>query len=306
MFELGEDFPVAEASASGGIRFIEFFAGIGGFAACCDSHEIVAAIDIDQTARSVYQANFCHPYFNISLESVGPEWLAGFQANAWWLSPPCQPYSRRGNRRDRDDPRSLGLENLIGLIPQLRPQWILLENVLGFATSDMFRWVRGVLEESGYVWQVLEVCPSEWGWPNRRPRFYLMATTKSLPSWQQTPTFRIGWRDFIDTQWSVELGVANSFMERFCESLDRLTADREREPSACFGSSYGVVSSGAGSYLELAEGGYRRFSPREILRLLGFPESFRLDSAVSLKKQWKLVGNSLSLPVVRYVLSHVV
>ena len=78
------------------------------------------------------------------------------------------------------------------------------------------------------------------------------------------------------------------------------------EPSACFGSSYGVVSSGAGSYLELAEGRYRRFSPREILRLLGFPERFHLDPTVSLKKQWKLVGNSLSLPVVRYVLNHVV
>jgi site-specific DNA-cytosine methylase len=300
------DLVVAEKNFAGGrLRFVEFFAGLGGFAACCEAHEIVAAIDIDQAAKNVYEANFPHPYFNVSLESVEVDWLEAFGGNAWWLSPPCQPYSRRGRKRDREDPRSRGLENLLLLIPQLRPRWILLENVLGFATSAMFDYCRAILEKSGYAWQVLEVCPSEWGWPNRRPRFYLMATTNTLPQWKTPPKFELSWRGFVDKNFSQELLVEERFLEKFRESLDRLTEDREHEPTACFGSSYGVVSSGAGSYLEYAPGCYRRFSPEEVLRLLGFPEHFQVEQAATLRKQWKLAGNSLSLPVVRYLLSHV-
>lgn len=286
------------------LRFIEFFAGIGGFAACCESHKIVAAIDIDQMAKRVYQANFAHRYFTLSLESVKASWLESLKANAWWLSPPCQPFSRRGNQKDRSDSRSLGLENLLTLIPALRPRWILLENVIGFGCSEMQRQFCAILKETGYVWQSLEVCPSEWGWPNRRPRFYMMATTGPLVPWQEQPKFNKSWRDLLDELFPVEVVVDKAFIEKFHGSLDRLNREREGEPTACFGSSYGVVSSGAGSYIEYEAGEFRRFSPREVLRLLGFPETFRIDPAIPLKKQWKLVGNSLSLPVIRYLLQH--
>lgn len=286
------------------LRFIEFFAGIGGFAACCDSHKIVAAIDIDQAAKRVYGLNFGHPYFNISLESVKSDWLASFHANAWWLSPPCQPFSRRGRQQDRRDSRSRGLENLLHMIPQLRPNWILLENVIGFAESEMFELSRTILKEAGYNWQTLEICPSQWGWPNRRPRFYLMATTAALPAWKEFPEFEFGWKALVDPTFAEELIVDRAFYDKFHASLDRMGGEREHEPTACFGSSYGVVSSGAGSYFEYQPNRYRRFSPREVLRLLGFSDSFRLDQTLLLKKQWKLAGNSLSLPVVRYLLSH--
>lgn len=286
------------------LRFIEFFAGIGGFAACCDSHEIVAAIDIDQMAKRVYEANFAHRYFTLSLESVKASWLDSLQANAWWLSPPCQPFSRRGNQKDRSDSRSLGLENLLRMIPALRPRWILLENVIGFGRSEMHRQFCAILKDAGYVWQSLEVCPSEWGWPNRRPRFYLMATTGQLVPWQEPPKLRKNWRELIDHPFPIELVVDNAFIQKFQCSLDRMTLGGEDKPTACFGSSYGVASSGAGSYVEYEPGRFRRFSPREVLRLLGFPETFRIDPAIPLKKQWKLVGNSLSLPVIRYILQH--
>lgn len=287
------------------LRFIEFFAGIGGFAACCEGHEIVAAIDIDQAAKRVYQLNFSHAYYNKSLESVSQDWLETLEANAWWLSPPCQPYSQRGRRRDRQDPRSRGLENVMQLIPHLRPRWILLENVVGFAKSEMFDRLRMILQQSAYEWQTLEICPSRWGWPNRRPRFYLIATTQQLPTWRIPPIYQMKWRELITQEFSAELRVPESFVERFGKSLDRLTSARDEEPTACFGSSYGVVSSGSGSYVELEPGRYRRFSPEEMLRLLGFPSGFKLDGSSSLKKQWSLAGNTLSLPVVRYLMQHV-
>ncbi|MGB7492357.1 MAG: DNA cytosine methyltransferase, partial [Thermoanaerobaculia bacterium] len=49
--------------------------------------------------------------------------------------------------------------------------------------------------------------------------------------------------------------------------------------------------------------GLRRFSPMENLRLLGFPPDFRLPPTLSVQVAWRLVGNSLSVPAVRCVLS---
>ena len=299
-----ESVVAAKSLTSGRLRFIEFFAGIGGFAACCHSHEIAAAIDIDQAARKVYQQNFSHPYFNMSIESIPLDWLVSFNANAWWLSPPCQPFSRRGVQRDRSDPRCQGLEHLFQLLPQLRPEWLLLENVIGFGESEMFAFGQQQLREAGYQWASIAICPSQWGWPNRRPRFYLLATTGELPNWQMPPQFHLLWPDLLADHAETELCVAAEFIDKYRDSLDRLTLARANDPSACFGSSYGVVSSGAGSYVEYKPGFYRRFSPREILNLLGFPQGFSLDASIPLRKQWKLVGNSLSLPVVKYLIAH--
>jgi site-specific DNA-cytosine methylase len=57
----------------------------------------------------------------------------------------------------------------------------------------------------------------------------------------------------------------------------------------------------AGSYLRCGEGA-RRFSPVEIARLLNFPPEFRFPAALSLRKRWHLLGNSLSVAAVREVL----
>jgi hypothetical protein len=53
------------------------------------------------------------------------------------------------------------------------------------------------------------------------------------------------------------------------------------------------------------ERGLRRFSPREILRLHGFADSFALPFGLSIKHLWPLVGNSLSLPPLRHALSFI-
>ena len=78
------------------------------------------------------------------------------------------------------------------------------------------------------------------------------------------------------------------------------------DPSAvtsCFTSAYGRSPVRAGSYLREADGRIRRFSPPEILRLLGFREMFQLPVALSYARAWPLVGNSLSVPAVRHVLA---
>lgn len=51
----------------------------------------------------------------------------------------------------------------------------------------------------------------------------------------------------------------------------------------------------------IAEADWRRvryFAPEEILALQGFPESWRLPQSLEVRKQWRLIGNSINVTVV--------
>ena len=48
----------------------------------------------------------------------------------------------------------------------------------------------------------------------------------------------------------------------------------------------------------------RYFTPREVARLHGFPETFAFPDAISQKKRYELLGNSLSVQVVAGLLRY--
>ena len=58
--------------------------------------EIVAAIDQNDKALEVYRHNFPdHRVLPRLLEGMPTAELAAFEADLWWLSPPCQPFTVR-------------------------------------------------------------------------------------------------------------------------------------------------------------------------------------------------------------------
>lgn len=98
--------------------------------------------------------------------------------------PPCQGFSTAGRRRP-DDPRNKLTEQYLRLIDLVRPTMILIENVRGFditvrpdaegATETYAAHVATRLGALGYdVWSRLMVA-SEWGVPQSRPRFLIIA-----------------------------------------------------------------------------------------------------------------------------------
>lgn len=291
------------------LRAIEFFAGIGGFA--CAAGRVssqaqldVTAIDIDQSARSVYELNHAHEYVTAEIESLTTATLAEFAAELWWLSPPCQPYSRRGNQRDIDDPRAASLLHLIKQIELVRPRTLLLENVVGFADSRAFQLLKAVLDGCGYFVMQRHLCPTELGWPNRRPRFYLIASLAPLRAWDALPNFECAVADLIDGI-NIDLAecfVADDLVASFADGMDRVDPAQKNSVTACFGSSYGKSLLHAGSYYRHGAT-WRRFAPAEVARLLGFPRDYLLPNTMSYRRLWKLLGNSLSLPAVEYVLA---
>ncbi|MFN5919121.1 MAG: DNA cytosine methyltransferase, partial [Planctomycetota bacterium] len=95
-----------------------------------------------------------------------------------------------------------------------------------------------------------------------------------------------------------ELWLDESLYQQCRLSLDRVNLADAQVTTACFGSSYGKAITRSGSYL-WQDNGYRRFSPREVANLLGFPKDFILPETLTCRRLWNLLGNSLSLPIVR-------
>lgn len=92
------------------------------------------------------------------------------------MSPPCQPFTRVGNKKDVDDARSNALVHICSILPELTPvDYILMENVKGFETSQARDLYIDALQRSGFYYQEFLLSPTEIGVPNTRYRYYCLA-----------------------------------------------------------------------------------------------------------------------------------
>ena len=285
------------------LRVLELYCGIGGCATALGTAATpVAAIDINRIALEVYRHNYPHPTVPSLIESIPVDRWRRWDADLWWMSPPCQPFTRRGLRRDLDDPRAETLLVVLERIAEVRPRYVAFENVPGFSSSRARGRLLATLERAGYD-RVDEhlLCPTDFGIPNRRQRYYLVAARGRLgPLSRRRGTAVLG--RYLDPDPPTGLDLEPEVLERYRDALHLVRADDPTAVTHCFTSAYGRSPVRSGSYLATATGA-RRFSPAEILRLLGFPASYRLPPDLPLGNAWRLVANSLSIVAIRAVLA---
>jgi site-specific DNA-cytosine methylase len=289
------------------VRTLELFAGIGGLHAACPWLKVVAAVDINRDSEEVYSWNFSAPYMIRELETIPLDWLATQKGDLWWMSPPCTPFTRKGERRDLHDVRTRALLHLIDAVARIRPACVVLENVVGFENSQTFQRLSDVWQGSGYRLQIHKLCPTQLGWPNRRPRVYVIATQGTAPL-IKIPELTLS-KALInllvqyeaDTAQREGLSVSADIVSKYGAALDVVDVDDSHAVAACFGSSYGRAITKSGSYIA-TEYGLRRFSPREVANILGFPPNFVLPDHLPTRRLWQLLGNSLSLPAVAHIM----
>jgi site-specific DNA-cytosine methylase len=308
------------------MRVVELFSGIGGCAEALRGVagvEVVAAVDQDLRAAAVYRANHPHPLHIRNLVTVKTKLIASFQGDLWWMSPPCAPHTIRGTQADLDDRRSEAFMRVVALIGELRPRWIALENVPWFAGSRSHALLVETLDALGYPHVEGEVCPTELGMPGVRRRFYLVAG-EGVEAWPAPPaprgsvaapgeSLRCSLASLLDA-FDPSLMPDAKTEDRFRDAFHVVDADDPRVVAACFTSAYGRSPVYCGSWVsqrgpkEFAEleapaeaRRVRRLSPSEIARLHGFRPEFQWAD-VDRAHAWRLVGNSLSVPVVRHIL----
>jgi DNA (cytosine-5)-methyltransferase 1 len=168
----------------GKLKFIDLFAGLGGFHLAMNNlgHECVFASELHQDLRGYYENNFhdINPEFIIgnihdySVTKIPPHDIlcAGF---------PCQPFSKAGNRKGLEDPVNGNHFNKIMEILNLhKPKYVFLENVPNLDSHDNGKtWEKINLELTGeYDVQKKILSPHEFGVPQHRKRVYIVGVRK--------------------------------------------------------------------------------------------------------------------------------
>ena len=292
------------------MRAIELFAGIGGFAASVSEDvEVVCSIDVSSHVLQVIERTWGHHTSQKKIETLSAETLAGFGADFWWMSPPCQPYTVRGKQQDLEDHRAASLLHLIDVFKtEHAPDTIGMENVQGFHESQARQVLLEVLSSAGYTVKEFMLCPTQLGVPAKRERYYLIATRGEfvLSDELAVPAIRSEvLEDYLDADVDESLFIDPAKVEKHGPGMRILDRAAPAAPANCFTSAYGKTFRFSGSFLREPCGRVRYFSPEEIRRLLHLPDSLSFPEEFTRRQRYKYLGNSLSVAAMRHVLRHV-
>lgn len=207
------------------IRAVEFFSGIGGMHFSLQwtgiPSQVVAAFDINPHANQCYKHFFGLEPVQKNIENITYKFIDGCNANMWLCSPPCQPFTRSGPKKESKDPRALGFSRLLELLKsvKLKPKFFFLENVLGFENSDCHETLLKTLNDLGYGIKEWILTPTQFGIPNQRERYYLFATL-GAPS---TP---------LNREWAFKVPIQTlaSFLDPVLTDFIPVVWDRALDP----------------------------------------------------------------------------
>jgi DNA (cytosine-5)-methyltransferase 1 len=167
---------------SNGLKFIDLFCGIGGFHQAMNKigGSCVLACDIDKNCREVYQNNYgLTPVSNI--KDINEKTMANFDILCAGF--PCQAFSNGGNKKCFGDERGLLFDEIIRIAKEKKPKFMFLENVkhiLKVSNGEVIQYIKNKIDNIGYMLQLFEISPHNYGIPQQRERIYFVCIRKDI------------------------------------------------------------------------------------------------------------------------------
>lgn len=289
--------------------FIDLFAGIGGIRIAFErvGGNCIFSSEIDDFCQQMYEANFGHkPHGDIT--QITPSSIpdhdiltAGF---------PCQAFSIIGDMLGFADTRGTLFFEIEKILYAKKPKAFLLENVKNLVSHDKgrtFKVVLDKLEKLGYFVHAKVLNGLRFGVPQKRERIIIVGFKENHPfkfpekgiepqltlSDVLEPDYKVDKKYFITKYFEAKL------KEKVKEIPNYPTIWHENKAGHIGIHPFSCALRANGSHNYLLVNGRRRLTPREMLRLQGFPENFKIvvpDAQV--KKQ---AGNSVVIPMVETV-----
>ena len=164
---------------------VSLFAGIGGFDLALQNAgvKVTASVEIDNKCRDVLSKHFPETkLFNDIKDVTGDQLRAtGFIPERGIITAgfPCQDLSVAGLRKGLDGSRSGLFWEIIRLVDETQPRYLIIENVAGLLSSQSGRDLGIVIEalvqrRYGIAWRVLD--SQYFGVPQRRRRIFIVAS----------------------------------------------------------------------------------------------------------------------------------
>lgn len=180
------------------LNAIDLFSGAGGLHLGFEraGYSIKLCIDNDALVERTHKRNFPNiPFINDDIREV-PASIIKTYLNSETVDvviggPPCQGFSTIGKRvssnpsiRAKHDPRNELVLTYAKLIRELRPKFIVMENVKGILTSSGGEYLKKVLQllrEAGYDAQYKLINMADYGVPEIRERVIILGNRVGLP-----------------------------------------------------------------------------------------------------------------------------
>ena len=173
---------------------IDLFSGAGGLSLGLRQarFRVVAALDASSLAVESYRMNFpgvpvlCNDIRGVAASDLlSLAKLPKYELDLLAGCPPCQGFSAlrtKGRQAAVNDNRNGLILEFLRLVREIRPRYVLMENVPGLARSDIFLRFVGGLKLTGYgvVSDVLD--SADFGAPQHRRRLVLIAERDSQPN----------------------------------------------------------------------------------------------------------------------------
>lgn len=296
------------------VKYIDLFCGIGGFRYASKqafdklgiTGECVFSSDIDKYAQDSYEANFGErPVGDITKVNAAdiPDFdvlFGGF---------PCQAFSICGQMKGFEDKtRGTLFFDVARILKEKRPQAFVLENVKNLASHDNGKTLRTILDvlrgELGYHVDYKVLNALDFGLPQKRERILIIGSKKP---------FKMDWNFVIKKKKTLD-DILEKNVDKKHYASPEIVAKRKAmhtpkvTPSIWHENKSGNISSypyscalrAGASYNYLLVNGERRLTPREMLRLQGFPDDFKI--VVSDCQTRKQAGNAIPVDMVGKVI----
>lgn len=293
------------------LKFIDLFCGIGGFRVAfeeaCEENDIqpecVFSSDIDQYAQESYEANFGEkPFGDITKinENDIPDHdilFGGF---------PCQPFSIIGQMKGLNDTRGTLFFDIARIIEAKRPKAFILENVKQLVGHDQGKTLKVIvqsLKDLGYHVQYSVLNALDYGLPQKRERVVIVGHRDPIMFTFPNPekpykSLNEILETKVDKKYFASEFIKEKRKEKHQSSYYPSIWHENKSGNICSYPYSCALRSGA-SHNYLLVNGERRLTPREMFRLQGFPDWYKI--VVSDAQAKKQAGNAVPVNMIKAV-----
>lgn len=294
-------------TANATIKFIDLFAGIGGFHQAFHNlrdrelalTECVFACEIDKFSRQTYAHNFNEISPNLFADGMFAEDVTTVDLSSipyydvLCAGFPCQPFSQAGYKRgfqDEKDNRGNMFFSIVKFLKAHKPRAFFLENVRHLINHDggrTLQTIESMLRKQGYSFKYQVIKASDFGLPQHRPRVFMVGFNKKSVKNYETFTFpapqelNLFMSDIFGAPCNKTIGYTLRVGGKASGLMDRRNWD---------------------TYL--VNGRERRITSTEGRKMNGFPDHFSFP--VSEAQAMKQLGNSVAVPAVEATAAEIV
>ncbi|MDP2586636.1 MAG: DNA cytosine methyltransferase [Candidatus Komeilibacteria bacterium] len=293
-------------------KFIDLFAGIGGIRIAFErvGGKCVFSSEWDKPCQKMYEMNFGEKPFGditkIAAKDVPDHDIltGGF---------PCQSFSIIGKKLGFADTRGTLFFDVERILKEKKPKAFLLENVKQLTTHDngrTFKVILEHLENLGYFVHYKVLNGLDFGVPQKRERIIIVGFKENYPF--EFPRNGVKAKTLMDIlEPECQIDKKHFLSDYFRQKLQRKLKEQGKKivtrPVVIHenkGGNLGIhpfstALRANGSYNYVTVNGERRLTPREMLRLQGYPNTFKMvvpDTQVR-----KQAGNSVVIPKIEAV-----